>query len=196
MSLLFIKVTTRGLINKSYKKAQDCELLSISYIKINKYDPDKYYGNRVKTFYRKPDTFNSIDNEYYHGITIEECNSRGITINDILENLEKEIDCDYVVGHNIEFDINILLFEAYKNKYHMLESKLKTLNKFCIMNYGANICKIKSNEWSNNYKFPKLEELYNFLTHDNYTSGHRSEEDILLILDCFTSFKSLIKISP
>ncbi|MFN5771850.1 hypothetical protein, partial [Flavobacterium sp.] len=70
-----------------------------------------------------------------------------------LENFE---DFDYVIGHNIQFHLNVVLSELYRNGFNYTK-KIKTI---CLMKIGVDYCKIPSKI---GYKFPTLSELSKYV---------------------------------
>ena len=76
----------------------------------------------------KPTDF-TIKNSHFHGISQEDALKKGISLQEffdpsILQSIE---ECDFILGHNINFDINVLLSELYRQElfgiYYLLEKK-------------------------------------------------------------------------
>lgn len=89
----------------------------------------------------------------FHAITDEISHDKGIPIEDALSDFVKAFDqADYVVGHNIQYDINVVLAEmALSNKskqsHKLFENFQKKMRydptsqyKFCTMNRGKTAC--------------------------------------------------------
>ena len=117
--------------------------------------------------------------ENIHGITYDYAIANGEDLQDVLKQVYEFInDCDTLIAHNILFDNNILLSECYRLNYEELITKMETMNLVCTKELG----KIKMN----NYKFPKLIELFNYLyPNDNTIQHHRAESDTLMCYKCY-----------
>ena len=121
-----------------------------------------------------------------HGITKRQCNENGISIQEALHKFNRYlIMSDKVVGHNVEFDIRMILAEAYRNNISIV---FDGDNVFCTMKESADICKIpvissKTGKVFN--KYPKLNELYLHYYGKDPKNTHNSLVDILLCLVCF-----------
>lgn len=74
------------------------------------------------------------------------------------EFLNDFIEADFVIGHNVPFDIKFLKHEL---SALYLEKEYEPKNIFCTMKYYKDICKIIKP--SGSYKNPKLEEVIRFL---------------------------------
>jgi PAS domain S-box-containing protein len=83
--------------------------------------------------------------------------------NDFIKDLE---NCDYLVAHNIDFDIPII--ESELNRLH-IENPFAGKRKVCTMKLGKPICKIPAED-GNGYKYPALDELYFMCFHGGITS--------------------------
>lgn len=100
----------------NYKKYDTCRLVSIGIVE---YCDDKELGNI--DFLVKPDDFQVKATEI-HGITHQQALEEGhefdviyYTLKDVFESV------DFVVGHNINFDINCINAECYRRDYEPLK---------------------------------------------------------------------------
>lgn len=123
----------------------------------------------------KPNDF-IIKNHHIHGITNDIAKKEGKNINDALDNLNKSLDTiDLIVGHNIMFDISIILSECYRNNRKDLIEKLKIKFTICTMKMAKNIFGTIYN----------LQTLYRML-HNKYTDQkHRALDDAHICADCY-----------
>ena len=101
--------------------------------------------------------------EKIHGFSIEKLYelSNGMYFEDLVEEFYKDfLEADFVIGHNVNFDIKFLSHELEgMGEYYVPK------NIFCTMNYYKNICKlVKPN---GTFKNPKLEEAVKFLNISN-----------------------------
>ncbi|SFC57218.1 3'-5' exonuclease [Clostridium uliginosum] len=94
-----------------------------------------------------------------HGFSLEKLYelSEGNYFEDIVpEFIQDFLDADFLIGHNVNFDIRFL-----KHELSLLEEDFNPKHSFCTMAHYRDICRIpKSN---GEIKNPKLEEVINFL---------------------------------
>ena len=88
--------------------------------------------------------------------------------------------CDYIVCHNINFDIPIITNELKKYGLQDVLSNKKTI---CTMMNGIELCKIPSPQ--GDYNYPKLDELFYTLFSTHIQQKHNAEADALLTFKCF-----------
>ena len=141
----------------------------------------------------------ATDNPPWAGITSAEAISKGRVLSEVLDEIKGVInECDYIVGHNIIFDINVLNAEFYR--YNMtLPVSLKPY--YCTMQLAKGYCGLS------NTKYPTLEELYTILKGDTISNAHNAQTDAQASMECFwilrdsgfvdcKTEKSTIKIYP
>lgn len=138
-----------------------------------------------------------------HGITNEISKSGGVDLNQVLSGFFGALkNVDMLVGHNISFDINVVVVEllriiynqsntvpvdellSYKTYLHMLNNYQ---NIHCTMQNSIDMCAIKvmgknGREYN---KFPKLSELHQKLFGSVPDNLHNSLNDILVTLRCY-----------
>ncbi len=116
-----------------------------------------------------------------HGITTAEAISRGKDISTILEVIKQKVDdCDYIIGHNVVFDINVLNAEFYRHN-GSLPIGLKPY--LCTMALSNNYCSLPNN------KYPTLEELYHILKGEQLHGAHDAMVDVQATMECFWLLK-------
>lgn len=146
-------------------------LLSISWLLIN----DINEIVEKKTYYIKPDDFEISEASInIHGLTKEFLNENGITIHEVLLNLNglfTKYNINLLIAHNINFDINILKSELYRYQYNITLSKIARTETFCTM--------LGSQVRMNVYKWPKLSEAYTYFYNEDITNAHDAEYDTL-----------------
>jgi DNA polymerase III epsilon subunit-like protein len=140
-----------------------------------------------------------------HGITDKMSQESGVKLENVLEEFFNDvIKIDYVVGHNISFDINVVKVELKRIMKHSIGNgrKMKRIqtyldlldNKdkmYCTMRETIQLCAIeKTNKYGYvYYKFPKLVELYDKLFSEKPNHLHNSLNDVLVCLRCFMKLK-------
>lgn len=110
----------------------------------------------------------------------------GYPIKDILKKLIEDLKIsDYVVAHNLDFDIPILTYHI--NKIYN-NNPFKNKEMICTMKSTVDFCKIDNGY---GYKYPKLSELYDKLYNFKLNNSHNAEIDVLHTLKCFKKLKKL-----
>lgn len=179
---LIIDIETSGLPKKTNSDIIYPEILQIAWVLSNK------IGIVLKKNSFIIDTPYIINNNYSEFVNIDFKTARKVKfpINLALKKLAEDIKiCDYVVAHNIEFDLEIL--GHYFSKSYGL-NPFKNKNKICTMKSSINFCAIPNNY---GYKYPKLSELYFKLYNYQVKNSHNAEIDVLHTLKCFKKLKSL-----
>ena len=121
-----------------------------------------------------------------HGISYNKLKENGIHIKPILYDFKRYLNiCNLVIGHNINFDINMMIIEGKRNKI-----PVTFINKLCIctMKSNINFCNIiRVNKYNREFKkFPSLLELFNQLfPNEKVDKFHNSFADILVTLRCY-----------
>ena len=140
-----------------------------------------------------------------HNITNELSQKSGLQINEILNVFFDHLrNVDRLVGHNIEFDLNINKVEISRiiNANQVTQEQLKSykynlhfLNNYknisCTLKDSIKFCNIQViNKSGKPYlKYPKLIELHNKLFNETPKNLHNSFNDILVTLRCFMKLK-------
>lgn len=138
-----------------------------------------------KSYIIKPTNYIIPDDSIkIHGITNNEAFTNGVNIEFVL-NLFRE-DCskvDYLVAHNSSFDISVIYAACHRTNNSLCFEKDKKV--ICTMKSTTDLCKLKNPKY-NNYKYPKLGELYEFLFNKKpNVKLHNSLEDSRITLLCY-----------
>jgi len=147
----------------------------------------------------------SEESSKIHGITNEISSKRGILVDEVLNEFFYYLrDVDWIVGHNINFDINMIKVELlriiYNNKLtrHQLKTYKYDLhyitnykNICCTLQDSIKFCNIQGiDKYGRSYlKYPKLIELHQKLFDSSPNNLHNSFNDILVTLRCFMKLK-------
>lgn len=148
------------------------------------------------------------DSIKYHGITNEISKTKGTRIEVIMHDFFYYLNfVDKIVGHNVEFDINMVRVELLRiihlNLNNITEHAIRD-HKFnlhyltnvkhihCTLQDSIELCAIKAvNKSGKEYmKYPKLEELHYKLFEMKPNNLHNSLNDILVTLRCFVKMKN------
>jgi DNA polymerase III epsilon subunit-like protein len=171
------------------EKYNSSRIVSLAYTYIKNFNLDSLNKSVIKTYVRKPfDFIISKENSKFHGITHKKAILEGVKLSNIISDgfTHDLADCDYVVGHNILFDIFVLLSELhrmkFKNTYENLKFHLDKNKYLCTGELGRDICKLSTKIKKYNYKMPKLEELYKNFYDDNNIIFHDAENDVRAVV--------------
>ena len=140
-----------------------------------------------------------------HGITNEMSRQKGVVINDVISEFFYLLrGVDMLIGHNIEFDINMIKVELLRiiNKNSLTDEQIKLYkyelhfltnfkNISCTLKDSIKFCNIESIDKNGKtyLKYPKLIELHEKLFNKSPSNLHNSFNDILVTLRCFMKLK-------
>jgi DNA polymerase III epsilon subunit-like protein len=202
MKILVFDTETTGKIN-NYKELSETEtqpyIVQFSYVS---YDTDKNQSSISDNIIQIPEHV-IIPQECIniHGITQEKCENEGVILYNVLRDFFIKVkQADYIVGHNLEFDVKMLVIEFYRlkknngviddgydNIIHYFEKGEQFNSKcFCTMKNSVDICKLENpNNKCKGYKYPKLSELHKHLFSYEPKNLHNSLFDVVITLRCF-----------
>lgn len=145
-------------------------------------------GNEIRKSSRiiKPEGYKIPENSSaIHGITTELANNEGMSLETVLKVFVSEYDrADIIVGHNIDFDINVIDAELFRKSMPLLSYK----PTYCTKEIGTPVCKIPKG-FDDGYKWPTLQELYRHLFGRDFTGAHNAESDVEATKQCFFEMK-------
>ena len=149
-----------------------------------------------------------------HGITNDISLTKGVNIVDVLNEFFADLSIvDYIVGHNVSFDLNMIRAEL--NRLIVNASNVEQVSEFqthltiintskniyCTMKESIDLCAIQTKDkFGRSYnKFPKLIELYQKLFNITPNNLHNSLNDVIVCLRCFMKLKydnDIVEYSP
>jgi len=116
-----------------------------------------------------------------HGISTERAMSEGHPLDSVLAIFVASLDSvEYIVGHNISFDIHVVDAEFYRRG---VDVQLSSMKAYCTMLAGTDYCKLPGNY--GHYKWPKLQELHKILFGTEFEEAHNSAADVDATRKCF-----------
>lgn len=122
-----------------------------------------------------------------HGITTNKALSEGKDLRSVIEQFMGELkNVSYVVGHNVEFDTNIVGAELYRLGIYSPDLRFK--RSICTMKSTIDYCQIPPYRYGS-YKFPKLQELHKKMFGYEFDDAHNSMCDIEATKKCFFELK-------
>ncbi len=124
-----------------------------------------------------PDGFTiPFDSEQVHGISTALAEDQGIPLEEVLEKFHLALDqVEYVVGHNVSFDRNIMGAEYLRaGLADVLEGK--AVVDTCTEE-TATLCQLPGGR-GGKFKLPTLSELYHFLFQESFEEAHNATADV------------------
>lgn len=130
----------------------------------------------------KPEGFTIPYNaEKVHGISTKRALAEGHILREVLEIFEKDVkEAKYLVGHNIEFDINVVGSEFLRSELGM---PLKA-NPLDTKDISTDFCAIPGGK-GGKYKWPTLTELHQKLFGKGFGDAHDAAYDVDATARCF-----------
>ena len=137
----------------------------------------------VKNFIVRPQGFTIPYNaEKIHGISTKRALEQGVDLTFVLEEFNKAIvQSEYIVGHNIVFDINIMGAEFYRTQ---IESSLIEEKTIDTKEEGTDFCAIPGGR-GGKFKWPTLTELHTKLFNEGFSEAHNASADVEATTRCF-----------
>lgn len=137
----------------------------------------------AKNFIIKPDgytiPYNSVQ---IHGITTERAQSEGHDLKEVLAAFEEDIlKSQFGIGHNIEFDYNIVGSEYLRSG---LENSLEPLAPLDTKLVSTDFCAIPGGR-GGQFKWPTLTELHTKLFGEAFADAHDAAYDVEATAKCF-----------
>lgn len=115
-----------------------------------------------------------------HGISTQRALKEGKELQIVLNQFEKSLrSADFLVAHNMSFDVNVVASEMYRLK---IDSDILKKDQICTMRSTINFCKLPGKY---GYKFPKLADLYQKLFFTTFDEAHDASVDIKATFKCF-----------
>jgi len=144
------------------------------------------WGNLIenKDFLIKPEGYNiPFQAEKIHGISTLLAESMGHSLLDVLKEFNTAIEkSKFVVGQNLDFDLNIMGSEFYRMGIDTLLHQKPVLDT-CTETTAA-LCKIPGGK-GGKFKYPTLTELHQHLFNAPFTEAHNATADVEATTRCF-----------
>lgn len=132
----------------------------------------------------RPDGFNiPFDAEKIHGISTELAMAEGISLEEVAEKFQVALSkTKFLVGQNIDFDVNIMGAEFYRLGIENPLPGLPVLDT--CTETTAQLCQIPGGR-GGKFKLPTLTELHGFLFNETFTEAHNATADVEATARCF-----------
>ena len=120
--------------------------------------------------------------EKIHGISTQKAIDKGKEIRYVLEKFNNELKKNkYIIGHNINFDINILGSEFYRSKIKTSLLEKESIDTGLI---SKEFCQLEGG-LGGRLKMPKLIELHAILFENDFSDAHDARADVNATAKCF-----------
>lgn len=124
----------------------------------------------------KPEGY-KVDSTFIHGIT-EEMANQGESFLEVIKMFYEDFNrVNFFVGHNINFDINVLKSELIRRNMHRVKGEFGKRKAICTMHIGKEIVRIPRKVGG--FKFPKQSELYEKVLGEKMENAHDAKYDVL-----------------
>ena len=147
----------------------------------------------VKNFIVRPEGFTIPYNaEKIHGISTKRALEQGVDLSFVLKEFNKSISkSNFIVGHNISFDINIMGAEFFRAQ---IETSLMNEKTIDTKEVSTDFCAIPGGR-GGKFKWPTLTELHVKLFDEGFNEAHNASADVEATTRCFLELIRLKVIS-
>ena len=145
-------------------------------------------GNTTESmeFIVKPENYEiPFDAASIHGISTEIALNEGVYLESLLTILNERInEADYLIGHNIEFDLNVIGTELLRKN---IVTELFNKKKVCTMMSSVDYCQLSG---PLGFKYPSLSQLHYSLFNKPYHITHETLMNLKATEKCFCEMKN------
>ena len=137
-----------------------------------------------KSYIVKPKDFDiPYESEKIHGISTELAYEEGVDLEEVLTEFNNSVfKSKFIIGHNVNFDLNVIGCEFYRNNITSnieLTDVLDTCTELT-----AELCKLPGGR-GGKFKLPTLTELHEFLFQSSFKEAHNATADVEATARCF-----------
>ena len=123
------------------------------------------------------------DSEKIHGISTALAQKEGIPLSEVLEKFRLILNqCEFVGGHNVKFDLNIMGAEFLRLGDHNPLDNLPVIDT--CTEQTASLCQLAGGR-GGKFKLPTLGELHFHLFNDHFEEAHNATADVEATARCF-----------
>ena len=147
----------------------------------------------VKNYIIKPEGYDIPYNaEQIHGISTDRANKQGVDLKFVLQEFAKDVlSSQFVIGHNVAFDNNIVGCELLRNSLDNILSDFPSLDT---MKESVEYCQIPGGR-GGSFKWPSLTDLHQKLFGEAFAEAHNASADVEATTRCFLELIRLDAIS-
>ncbi|MFT4753707.1 MAG: DNA polymerase-3 subunit alpha [Salibacteraceae bacterium] len=130
----------------------------------------------VQNFIIKPEGYNiPFVSQKIHGISTDRATKEGMPLDYVLNEFNEALKkADYIIGHNIEFDVNIAACEYLRKE---IASPLQEIEAIDTKDEATEYCAIQGGR-GGRFKWPTLTELYTKLFQVGFDEAHNASADV------------------
>lgn len=143
----------------------------------------------AKNYIVKPEGYTiPFNSEKIHGISTERAEKEGYDLEEVLKTFDEDVQkVQYLVGHNVGFDVNIVGSEFIRKDVSQYVTERQTLDT---MWGSVDFCRLPGGRGGKS-KPPKLSELHEILFGEPFEDAHNAAADVEATARCF--FALLLK---
>ena len=143
----------------------------------------------------RPDGFTiPFDSEQVHGISTALAEDQGVPLSDVLSKFQLALNqVNYVVGHNVSFDRNIMGAEFLRSDLADVLDGIAVVDT-CVEE-TATLCRLPGGR-GGKFKLPTLGELYKFLFQQSLEDAHNATADVEATSRAFLELLRQNKLHP
>jgi DNA polymerase III subunit alpha len=131
--------------------------------------------------------------EKVHGISTARAMKEGHELDKVLQIFHEDVEkANYLVGHNIGFDINVVGSEFLRKQIPMKLQKMKELDT---KDLSTEYCAIPGGK-GGKYKWPTLTELHHKLFGNGFEDAHDAAYDVDATAKCFFGLITQLVVAP
>ncbi len=132
----------------------------------------------------QPNGFNiPYESEQIHGISTALAEQDGVPLLEVLGKFNEALaKATFVVGQNVDFDINVMGCEFFREKIQNILQELPVLDT--CTEHTAELCKIPGGR-GGKFKLPTLTELHEYLFGEPFAEAHNATADVEATTRCF-----------
>ncbi len=137
-----------------------------------------------KSYIVKPQNFDiPYESEKIHGISTQLAEKEGLDLDYVLNEFNNSISkSKFVIGHNVNFDLNVIGCEFYRSNIISNVESIDVLDTCTELT--ADLCKLPGGR-GGKFKLPTLTELHEFLFHASFNEAHNASADVEATARCF-----------
>lgn len=183
--IVFLDTETTGLPIKRSNSAHHLSnwprLVEIAWIECD----DKGAIKSEEDLIIKPDSFEiPPEATAIHGITTKKAIKDGVLLKEALRSFGLSFNnAEFCVGHNIDFDVNIINAEFLRAKIFLKNFCIFSKPMKCTMKSSTKFCRLKNGYGHN--KYPSLLELHTKLFGEPYEDTHNALNDARACMRCY-----------
>lgn len=126
-----------------------------------------------------------------HGITKEQCERYGIDEKIVAWTvLDMAQQADRIVCHSVGFDVKMVRGIIYRQYGEEKSDWFNSLPTYCTMKASTPLLKIPGKK---GFKYPKLQELYQFLFNEYFDDAHDAMNDIVATWRCYYKLQEVLR---